>query len=163
MLWECDRPRWPPDVASVSRELLLAPAHWSNPVLAPEERFWRAQKRLYWSRGGGKVQNKSCWKWFKLICFILMNLFCLVFERRKWVPKPLLGCQNLVTSTGGCQNLFPGWHLQRRGPAWSVMCPSFLSESEPETDPDSDLNLEPLFSEPDTFRQIEEIFPNTDN
>ena len=39
----------------------------------------------------------------------------------KYETKPLLGCQNWITSTGGCQNLVPGWHSQRRGPAWSVM------------------------------------------
>ena len=51
--------------------------------------------------------------------------FCLVFEKRKRVPKPLLGCQNF-TSTGGCQNLVPGWHFQRRGPAWSVIVHYFV-------------------------------------
>ena len=35
--------------------------------------------------------------------------FCLVFQNWKRAPKPLLGCQNWVTSTGGCQHLVPGW------------------------------------------------------
>ena len=67
-------------------------------------RFFKGQKRLYWPRGGGKVCNKSCWKWFKLLFyFILMNFFCLVFQKRKQAPKPLLGCQNWVTSTAGAK------------------------------------------------------------
>ena len=77
-------------------------------------RFLEGQKRLYWSRGRGKVWSKSRWKWFKLLfCFILMNLFLFGLSKRKRAPKPLLGCQNWVTSTGGCQSLVPGWHSQR--------------------------------------------------
>ena len=45
------------------------------------------------------------WKWFKILFgFILMNLFLFGLSKRKQAPKPLLGCQNWVTSTGGCQN-----------------------------------------------------------
>ena len=36
-------------------------------------------------------------------------------------PKPILGCQNLVTKAGGSHNLAPGTLATRRGPAWSVI------------------------------------------
>ena len=56
--------------------LILAPARRSNPVLAPDELFWRPffvrpKKIILVKRRG-----KSWRKWFKLLfCFILMNLF----------------------------------------------------------------------------------------
>ena len=53
-------------------------------------------------------------------CFVSYCFFCL--SKRERAPKPLLGCQNWVTSMGGCQNLVPGWYSQCRGPAWSVIC-----------------------------------------
>ena len=37
------------------------------------------------------------------------------------VPKPLLVCQNWFTKADGYQNLVPGLHSYRRGPAWSVI------------------------------------------
>ena len=109
-----------PDVASVTRELTFG----TRPsILAPV--FCKIKKDYIDQEPGEKyktkvVSNGSSY-WFISYWWIY---FCLVFEKRKRVPKPLLGCQNWVTSTGGCQNLVPGWHSQRRGPAWSVICSS---------------------------------------
>ena len=50
-------------------------------------------------------------------------IIVLVYQKRNRAPKPHLGCQNWVTSTGGCQNLVTGRHSQRRGPVWSGTCP----------------------------------------
>ena len=70
---------------------------WRPPVEVTQ--FWRLksgfgarflydQKRLYWSRGGLIVWNKSCWKWFKLLFgFILMNLFLFGFTKTKTGAK----------------------------------------------------------------------------
>ena len=48
-----------PDVASVTRERSFSPARRTNPVLAPDERFWRPfferSKKIILIRGGGKV------------------------------------------------------------------------------------------------------------
>ena len=46
------------------------------------------------------------------------NLF---WSYKKRAPKPLLGRQNWVTSTGGCHNLVPGLTTERRPPAWSAI------------------------------------------
>ena len=43
-----------------------------------------------------------------------LHQYNLFWPYKKRAPKPLLGCQNWVTSKGGCQNLVPGWHSQRR-------------------------------------------------
>ena len=92
--------------------------------------FLEGQKRLYWARGGGnyktKVVGNGSSYWFVSYGWIY---FCLVFQKRKRAPKPLLWCQSLDTSTGGCQNLVPGWHSQRRGPACSVIYPPCLASS----------------------------------
>ena len=47
--------------------------------------------------------------------------FILVATSKMVTSKPLLGCQNWVTSMAGCQNLVPGSHLQRQGPASSFI------------------------------------------
>ena len=80
-------------------------------------RFWKTKKIIR-----GIVWNQSWWKWFKLLFgFILIIYFCLVLQIPKRAPKPLLGRQNCVTSTGGRHNLVPGLHSYRWGPAWCVI------------------------------------------
>ena len=70
------------------------------------------------------VWNKSCWKLFKLLFgFILIIYFCLVLQKPKRAPKPLLGHQSCFTSMGGRHNLVPGLHSYRRGPACSIILP----------------------------------------
>ena len=45
----------------------------------------------------------------------------LLYWTKKRAPKPLLGCQNWITSMDGCQKLVPGWHSQRRS-GGGVVC-----------------------------------------
>ena len=72
--------------------------HFWRPKSSFGALFWKDQKRLYWSRGGGIVWNKSCWKWFKLLFgFILIIYICLVLQKLKRAPKPLLGRQNCAS------------------------------------------------------------------
>ena len=107
----------------------LSPAHRSNPDLAPEERFWcpffvRPKKIILIKRRGKSMEQKllEIVQVTKL-CFILVNLFLLGSKTETGV-KTAHQVPKLGTSTGGCQNLVPGWHSQRRGrgPAWSVIC-----------------------------------------
>ena len=48
----------------------MTPARRSNTVLAPV--FVRPKKSIYWSRSGGIVWNKSCWKWFEILFGFIM-------------------------------------------------------------------------------------------
>ena len=50
-----------------------------------------------------------------LFGFIMIIYFWLVLQKPKRAPKPLLGRQNCVTSTGGRHNLVPGLNSYRRG------------------------------------------------
>ena len=96
----------------------------------PRSGYGARQKRLNWSRGGGKVWNESCWKWFKLLfCNIQMNLFLFGLSKTETGAKtaPRVPKRGYFDG-GGCQNLVPEWNSQRRGPAWSVIC-SFIGLS----------------------------------
>ena len=87
--------------------------------------FFKAEKDYIDQEAGEKYETKVVGNGSSN-CFVSYwwIYFCLVFQKRKRVPKTLLVCQNCVTTTGGCQNLVPGWHSQRRGQAWSViLCP----------------------------------------
>ena len=52
--------------------------------------------------------------------FIRIIYFCLVLQKTKWEPKPLLRRQNCVASRA-FHNLLPGLHLYCRGLGWSVI------------------------------------------
>ena len=82
-------------------------------VLALEERFWQPLPCL-------KDQNKKVDGNGPISCFVSYFppwcYFVLVLQKWKWPPKPLLGCQNLVTKGGKCHDLVPGLHWYRWGP-----------------------------------------------
>ena len=92
-----------------------------------EERFWRLfpflkdQTKINSSVSNTIVTEPfpTTFAWYFYPASWSNNHFWPYKER---VQKPFLGCQNWVTAMGGFQKLVPGWHSQRRGPAWSVIC-----------------------------------------
>ena len=94
----------------------MAPAHRSNPVLAPEEQFLRP---LFFVRPkkiiliGEKYETKVGGNGLSY-CFVSYWWIYFCFSKTETGAKTLIGCQNWVTLTGWCQNLVPRWHLQCR-------------------------------------------------
>ena len=73
----------------------MAPARWGNPVLAPEERFWRPFPVLI-----DQTKINSSVTWTNNCCFILfprllINIIFFALTKN--------GRQSWVTSMGGCQ------------------------------------------------------------
>ena len=106
-----------PDVASVTHGLSR-----SNPVLAPDELFWRPFR--FWKTKKNEFTSiKQTLLEPFLTTFVSYffpaswSIYILFWPFKKQAPKPLLGCQNWVISMGGCKP-----NSQRRGPAWSVIC-----------------------------------------
>ena len=108
---------WPNTLATgvpcLNRALSWGTARWINLVLAPEEQFWRLfyvrpKKIILIKRGGGGNSMKQ--KLLEIIqVTIWLNLILLSFTKWKWEPKPFLGRQNWVISTGGHLNLKGLW------------------------------------------------------
>ena len=74
----------PEAVASVTRELTFGTRHWSNPVLAPEERFWRPffvrSKKIIWI----KSMEHKLLKMFQVTIVFHTDEFIFVWSFKNW-------------------------------------------------------------------------------
>ena len=90
----------------------------------PGSKFWHppVEVNQFWHTRSGfrfwKTPQKNSSVWNKTVTGTISNNFCL-----KLFPRLLINIIffSLTKTLLGCQKLVPGWHSQRRGPAWSVI------------------------------------------